>query len=581
MRLGGTDGGPPEDPESRRPLDLSALRADDALLDALGAGLVRPGEPYPGGAESDRQLVSMLAAWVAEVRPEDVRSEDLDLSALSDREPEAVPAAAPARAGKRPKLTAVPAVPAAAAPVPVPVPDRRGWMVRHVGRRLAAAALLVGLASSGLAYGAANSTPDSAAALSRVAYAERARSVAAATQVTADLHSARTALEQGRRTEAARLIAAIGDQLPAVLPDDGRARLDRDHRRLEQVLAASGGPPAAGDLVLAADAPAVEPSDFLGDLADDNDMLVGDVPTTGGSAGGGTPPAPPTVVLAEGSTTNPAPSTADGATTDGATTDGDNSGAARPSAPDTTPDTASPDSTVPDSTAPDSTAPDSTAPDATKPDTSTPDTREDTTAPDTTAPDTTAPDTTADTGKPGTTTPETTNRETSNPATSNPATSNPATTDSDTTSPAATGSGSAGDGSTPTRSSSTRPSDTEATTPPRPASSRPAGPPPDEASTTRRTPSSTGSPARQGASGEPPETVPTTKRPKSTSPSSREFIGPVRERTLPPGRTTRPTPPTAFSPSRLEPTGPARTAQQTTTHRTTEEQFSTSADDDD
>jgi hypothetical protein len=45
VRLGNTGEGPFEDPECGRPLDLSALRADDALIDALGAGLVRPDVP--------------------------------------------------------------------------------------------------------------------------------------------------------------------------------------------------------------------------------------------------------------------------------------------------------------------------------------------------------------------------------------------------------------------------------------------------------------------------------------------------------------------------------------------------------
>ena len=101
MRLGDTGEGPFEDPECGRPLDLSALRADDALIDALGAGLVRPDVPYEGCAESDRELVAMLAAWVAEVRPEGSEP-------LSHADPE------PALTGQRPRpLTAVPDQPAA------------------------------------------------------------------------------------------------------------------------------------------------------------------------------------------------------------------------------------------------------------------------------------------------------------------------------------------------------------------------------------------------------------------------------------------------------------------------------------
>jgi hypothetical protein len=260
----------------------------------------------------------MLAAWVAEVRPEGSEP-------LSHADPE------PAVTGQRPRPliavpdqpTAEPATvepatprPAVAGPAaanragavarPPVLPSERRGLLAQFGRRLAVAALLAGLASSGLAVGMGSEPNGTSMAVSRVAYADKARSAAAAAQVTDELHVARTALEEGHRAEAARAITSIGQHLPAVRDDDGRARLQRDHQRLREILAASGGPPAANDIVLAAVAPEVEPSDFLGNLADRNDRLGADTPPPAAPAPAAVPAlvpgpnGPPAVILADG-----------------------------------------------------------------------------------------------------------------------------------------------------------------------------------------------------------------------------------------------------------------------------------------
>ena len=82
-----------------------------------------------------------------------------------------------------------------------------------------------------------------------------------------------------------------------------------------EILDASGGPPAANDIVLAAVAPEVEPSDFLGNLADRNDRLGADAPSPAAPAPGAVPApvpgpngtGPPAVILADG----PPPATKD------------------------------------------------------------------------------------------------------------------------------------------------------------------------------------------------------------------------------------------------------------------------------
>ncbi len=442
MRLGDTGEGPFEDPECGRPLDLSALRADDALIDALGAGLVRPDVPYEGCAESDRELVAMLAAWVAEVRPEGSEP-------LSHADPE------PALTGQRPRpLTAVPDQPAAepatvepatprravAGPAaanrtgalarpPVPPSERRGLLAQF-GRRLAVAALLAGLASSGLAVGMGSEPSGTSMAVSRVAYADKARSAAAAVQVTDELQVARTALEEGHRAEAARAITSIGQHLRAVRDDDGRARLERDHQRLRQILAASGGPPAANDIVLAAVAPEVEPSDFLGNLADRNDRLGADTPPPAAPAPAAVPApvpgqnGPSAVILADGpppategptagsgagasagspTTTANAPTSVDDPATGPLAAGSSASESSRHSSvPETSatsaPETSSPESSSPESSTSEKTTTTTTTKETTtttKKSTTTKETTESSTTRKTTAPETSAPKTTA------------------------------------------------------------------------------------------------------------------------------------------------------------------------------------------
>jgi hypothetical protein len=445
VRLGNTGEGPFEDPECGRPLDLSALRADDALIDALGAGLVRPDVPFEGCAESDRELVALLAAWVAEVRPEG--SEPLahaDLQpALTDQRPRqlaAVPdqpateAASVEPATLRPAmaghLTPNRSATGSSGPVARPAERQRGLLAQF-GRRLAVAALLAGLASTGLAIGIGSEPDGTSVAVSRVAYADRARSAVAAAQVTDELDVARTALEQGHRAEAARAITSIGQHLPAVRDDDGRARLERDHQRLRRILDASGGPPAANDIVLAAVAPEVEPSDFLGNLTDRNDRLGADAPSPAAPAPAAVPApvpgpngtGPPAVILAEGpppatkgptpaagsagsgagagggspTTTASAPTSTGDPSTGSASTgsSGSESSSADTSVPETSA-TSARETSAPESSRSESSSPESSSPESsTGGKTSTKETSESSTTRETSDPESNAPETTA------------------------------------------------------------------------------------------------------------------------------------------------------------------------------------------
>src|ERR1700754_2869604 len=170
-------------------IDLAALRADDALVEELAAGLVALGQLPRETRSTDDELVAMLAAWVAEVRPED----------------EALPATA-AGASEHDDDPDFPAT-------VVPLPHSKHGHGKHravvpYARRLAVAAALVLIGTSGLAVGSSEASPGEVLwPISKVFYADRARSLEAAADVNSGLEVARTAIRQGRPADAARAIA--------------------------------------------------------------------------------------------------------------------------------------------------------------------------------------------------------------------------------------------------------------------------------------------------------------------------------------------------------------------------------------
>ena len=365
-------GGPEEDPEFDRPLDLAALRADDALLDALGAGLVHRADSFGPTDDTDRELVSLLAAWVADVRPNELGAPRLgparwDADRLDTDELDVAPR--PFRAD-RPRLTRpvrVPTVaPSHSVPGPAADPARRDSAIgdgrrrsrAYLGRRIAAAALLAGLVTSGLAAGVSQS----GGAVTPIASAERVRSQETAAQVRVELAAARTALQQGHPDEAAQAITRIRVQLPAVRADDGHAVLAQDYANLQSRLAAVGVVAGPDQSVLAAGAPSLPPSAFIDNLPDMSSR-------SGASGGSGLPAqtgADPTdLVLAE-------KGSADGAAGTAAEVDGAASGSASSGddpATATDPDEGNPPAagSVAGPTGQDPTSPDATPPDPAQP----------------------------------------------------------------------------------------------------------------------------------------------------------------------------------------------------------------------
>ncbi|QYN32129.1 hypothetical protein K1T35_26345 [Pseudonocardia sp. DSM 110487] len=219
---GGTENGGSLPQDTEHPLDVAALRADNEFIEQLAAGLVAPRDVPASARGTEDELVAMLAAWVAEVRPEALAG-----GSSSGPTPSAGLIADTAVDVSDPDDTT-------GAPAGVtPLRSGRRRTFSPYARRLAIAAALVALATSGVAAGASDAEPGSALwPVSKVFYAERARSVEAAITVNDHLEQARAALRAGRPDEAARQIDAAAASLPGVRPAEGHDDLARVQRQL-------------------------------------------------------------------------------------------------------------------------------------------------------------------------------------------------------------------------------------------------------------------------------------------------------------------------------------------------------------
>lgn len=278
-------------PAGDTPIDLDAVRADDDLVEALAAGLVPPPTRRPESDDVDGQLVALLASWVADVRPETLLHRLGDAPAEARLAPADEPAAAvtavlptvasvraqagdpgavdPVPLGGCAEQVAGPSVAGHHAAVAGAISDaseqapteafplvvaegRHGasgwWRPRRVVRRLvvrrlaiqrlAAAALLIVLIGSGLTLGAWQAKPGTTLwPMTRVVFAEKARSVQAATNVTTSLACARIALTAHQPYEAVAAYQAALTQLLAVAPAEGRAALAQESNQLGRQLA--------------------------------------------------------------------------------------------------------------------------------------------------------------------------------------------------------------------------------------------------------------------------------------------------------------------------------------------------------
>lgn len=237
------------DEHSTEAIDFSLVHADDAFLDALGSA--RPRVPEPRG--DDDRLAELLLSWRRDVDSEPIGElVDGKLAVMTVN-------AARMRSRRIPRLL----VPLAAA----------------------AASLAIVFAWVGLA--AQDARPgDTLWGLTKVLYADRARSVEAAVAIDTHLREAEEALANGRVAEAKSMLDAVRSTLPTVSSEDGQADL-RD--RADELLAMLPGSPVEG----AAPPPSAAPSTAPGGIGTSDTAT----PPTQTVSSTTAPPPPPTTTV--------------------------------------------------------------------------------------------------------------------------------------------------------------------------------------------------------------------------------------------------------------------------------------------
>lgn len=178
--------------------DLSAVQADDKLLDALGSAT-----PGAAGSWGDDDLNALLLAWRNEVETE-------PFGELVDTD------------------TAIATI-QAARPQPV---SRHRFLIP-----LASAAAVLAIAFTGMSLVARDAQPgDALWGLTRVLYSEHAKSIEAAAIISGDLDAARLALREGKVNEAREKLNKVEASLGSVSTADGKAQLEEKHKELEKEL---------------------------------------------------------------------------------------------------------------------------------------------------------------------------------------------------------------------------------------------------------------------------------------------------------------------------------------------------------
>lgn len=179
-------------------IDLALVHSDDEYLDMLsGAHLADRDDDLDNFG--DDHLTALLMSWRRDVDAEPIGDlVDPKLATVTVH-------AARMNRRRRPRLL-------------VPV---------------AAAAAVLAIAFAGVGLAARDAQPgDTLWALTKVLYADHARSVEAAEAVKADLREARAALTEGNITEAKSKLEDAHAALPTVLPDDGKDQLKAEHASL-------------------------------------------------------------------------------------------------------------------------------------------------------------------------------------------------------------------------------------------------------------------------------------------------------------------------------------------------------------
>lgn len=189
--------------ESDFTADLSAVQADDALLDALGGS-----DPKIADGLGDQELNALLLAWRRDIDSE-------PLAELVDTD------------------TAITTVKTAALAKRHGTRERRRRMLVPV----AAAAAVLAIAFTGTGLAARDAQPgDTLWGLTKVLYGDHARSVEAAAAARVDLEKANIALAGGRIDEARKALDDAQAALRQVSIEDNLNQLMEQHRQLSAQL---------------------------------------------------------------------------------------------------------------------------------------------------------------------------------------------------------------------------------------------------------------------------------------------------------------------------------------------------------
>ncbi|MEJ2868304.1 anti-sigma-D factor RsdA [Actinomycetospora sp. OC33-EN08] len=215
------------------PVDLAAVRADDALLDAIAGGTVSggvdAGDVFGRPGQDDDHLAAILAAWKA-----DIEAEPMPELVSLDEAAEAVEAGHAAR-------------------------DRRASRAR---RRMpfAVAAAAIAVALSGFTVAVHSAQPgDAMFGLTKVFFSQHADNVAKAEQARATIVEANNAIARGDRATAQSLLQSAGTQIQAVQPEDQPALVQQRQDALKSLDPAATGPtPSTGTSEPAQQAPGEE-----------------------------------------------------------------------------------------------------------------------------------------------------------------------------------------------------------------------------------------------------------------------------------------------------------------------------------
>jgi len=218
------------------PVDLAAVRADDALIDALAGGAGGGADGYGfGGSDDDDRLAAILAAWRA-----DIEADPMPELVSLDEAAEAVAAGHESR-------------------------DR----LRSRGRRrmpFAIAAVAAAVACAGLTVAVHGAMPgDTLWGVSKVFFSERAQGVERVEEVRNRIEAANGALARGDTTAARNELAQANIAIPQVAPEQ-RAPLVQERDRVQSSIESDPSPssrePAGSD-------PSTAPSPGGSSTADD------------------------------------------------------------------------------------------------------------------------------------------------------------------------------------------------------------------------------------------------------------------------------------------------------------------------